>query len=229
MEKRHISPQQAPRVRLRLLEEHDLPRTLAWRNQDHVRRWFFFSERLTPEQHAAWFARYRQSDDDFVFIIEEQSSRHTPCAIGPAAPTAGSCQASGALGGPHASLASGPAVPGVILRQDPGACGGRRTPAACDGRPIGQAAIYNVDWLKGTAEFGRLMIGEADAAGRGLAQEATEALLALAFELGLQEVHLEVLAGNERAIKLYEACGFQVASRTEKTLRMSKRAVLKSV
>ena len=75
MQKRHIPPLQAGRVRLRLLEEQDLPRTLAWRNQDHIRRWFFSSERLTPEQHAAWFARYRQRDDDFVFIIEEAQAR----------------------------------------------------------------------------------------------------------------------------------------------------------
>ena len=72
MGKRHLPPLQAGRVRLRLLEEQDLPRTLAWRNQDHIRRWFFFSERLTLEQHAGWFARYQQRDDDFVFIIEEQ-------------------------------------------------------------------------------------------------------------------------------------------------------------
>ena len=151
-----------------MLEEQDLPRTLAWRNQDHIRRWFFFSERLTLEQHAGWFARYQQRDDDFVFIIEETDSEL---------------------------------------------------------RPIGQAAIYNVDWAGGTAEFGRLMIGEADAAGRGLAREATDAVVALAFEqLGLQEIHLEVIPGNVRAIKLYEACGFEVTGSTEKAVRMSRRA-----
>ena len=38
------------------------------------------------------------------------------------------------------------------------------------------------------------MIGEADAAGRGLAREATDAVVALAFDqLGLQEVYLEVI------------------------------------
>ncbi len=139
MHKRHIPPLQSGRVRLRLLEERDLPQTLAWRNQDHIRRWFFTSEQLTPEQHRGWFARYQQRDDDFVFIIEE-------------------------AGHPHA---------GDQLR------------------PIGQAAIYHVDWVGGTAEFGRLMIGAADAAGRGLAREATDALVALALEqLGLQEVYL---------------------------------------
>ena len=168
MGKRYLPPLQAGRIRLRLLEEEDLPWTLAWRNQDRVRRWFFCNERLTPEQHAGWFARYQQRDDDFVFIIEEAS-------------------------------------------------GGWQ--------PIGQVAIYNVDWLAGRGEFGRLMIGEADAAGRGLAREATTAAVALAFEqLGLREIYLEVLSSNLRAIKVYEACGFEVTGSTEKAVRMSKRA-----
>ena len=146
-EKRRIRPLQTPRGRLRLLEERDLPQTLAWRNQDHVRRWFFNSERLSPEQHAGWFARYRQRDDDFVFIIEEAGDQW---------------------------------------------------------RPVGQVAIYDVDWLSGTAEFGRLMIGEPDATGRGLAREATDAVVTMAFEqLGLREVHLEVMPGNVRAVKVY--------------------------
>ncbi len=165
MGKRHIAPLESGRVRLRLLAEQDLPLTLAWRNQDAIRRWFFYSQRLTLEQHAAWFARYQQRDDDFVFIIEERNTR-----------------------------------------------------------PIGQAALYNIDWHGGTAEFGRLMIGAADAAGRGLAREATAAIVALAFEqLGLQEVHLEVLPGNVRAIKVYESCGFEAADSTEKAFKMSKR------
>jgi len=167
MGKRHLPPLQAGRVRLRLLEEQDLPRTLAWRNQDHIRRWFFFSERLTLQQHTGWFARYQQRDDDFVFIIEE---------------------AGGGL------------------------------------RPIGQVAIYNIDWDNGRAEFGRLMLGEPGAAGRGLAREATNAAVAVALErLGLQEIHLEVVPSNVRAIKVYEACGFEVTGSTEKAIRMSKR------
>ncbi len=169
MEKRSIRPLQAGRVRLRLIEEQDLPRTLVWRNQDHIRRWFFSSELLTLEQHIAWFARYQKRDDDFIFIIEE------------ADPQAGA-------------------------------------------RPIGQVALYNIDWVRGTAEFGRLMIGEADAAGRGLAREATAAVVALALDqLGLQEVHLEVIPDNVRAIKIYEACGFQVTGSTEKAVIMSRR------
>ena len=95
-------------------------------------------------------------------------------------------------------------------------------------RPIGQAALYHIDWFAGKAEFGRLMIGEADAAGRGLAREATQTLVAMAFEeLGLREVYLEVLPDNERAINVYRACGFEVAGRTERAVRMCKRAAIK--
>ena len=168
MSKRSLPPQETGRLRLRLLEERDLPRTLAWRNQSHIRRWFFSSERLTLRQHTDWFARYQDRDDDFVFIIEEAASRE---------------------------------------------------------RPIGQVALYNIDWSHGKAEFGRLMIGEADAAGSGLAREATEAVLDLAFrQLGLREVYLEVMSSNVRAIKVYEACGFEVTGSTEKTVSMNKRA-----
>jgi RimJ/RimL family protein N-acetyltransferase len=168
MAKRQIMPLETGRIRLRLLEERDLARTLAWRNQDHIRRWFFYSEPLTPEQHAGWFQRYRNRDDDFVFIIEEAGE----------AP-----------------------------------------------RPIGQVAIYNVDWSGGSAEFGRLMIGEADAGGRGLAREATGAAVTLAFEqLGLRELYLQVIPSNLPAIKVYEACGFEAAGETEDALRMTRRA-----
>jgi RimJ/RimL family protein N-acetyltransferase len=71
MTKRHIDPIAGRRVRLRLLAEADLPMTLAWRNRDHIRRWFINSDRLTAEQHHAWFEQYAGRDDDFVFIVEE--------------------------------------------------------------------------------------------------------------------------------------------------------------
>jgi hypothetical protein len=80
--------------------------TLAWRNQDHIRTWFFHSDVITPEQHRRWFDAYRGRDDDFVFVIEETEE----------------------------------------LR-----------------RPVGQVALYYIDWEPGTAEYGRLMIGDTDA------------------------------------------------------------------
>jgi len=162
--KRAIPPLVGHRVRLRLLEEPDLPHTLAWRNRDHIRRWFVYSKVIEPEQHRQWFEAYRDRDDDFAFIIEETQD----------------------------------------LR-----------------KPIGQVSLYRIDWDQRRAEYGRLMIGEADAAGRGLAYEATEILLRFATTtLGLREIELEVFADNAAAIRIYTACGFRVRERSGALLHM---------
>jgi RimJ/RimL family protein N-acetyltransferase len=165
--KRVIGPLVGSRVRLRLLHEEDLPRTLTWRNQDHIRRWFVHSEVIAPEQHRRWFEGYRERDDDFVFIIEE---------------------------------------------------------TAAGDRPVGQVSLYRIDWARGRAEYGRLMIGESDAAGRGLAREATEVLLRHASEiLQLREIVLEVFADNAAAIAIYAACGFEREERRDSLLVMVRR------
>lgn len=69
-----IAPIEGERVTLRPLTESDLPLTLTWRNQDHIRRWFFFSDIIQPEQRRAWFDKYSQKDDDFVFVIVERET-----------------------------------------------------------------------------------------------------------------------------------------------------------
>src|SRR5262245_27558728 len=76
--KRSIAPLVNGRVRLRLLEEEDLPLTLVWRNQDENRQWFFSSDIIAPEQHRRWFDQYRDRDDDFVFVIEEIDTLKRP-------------------------------------------------------------------------------------------------------------------------------------------------------
>lgn len=126
--------------------------TLAWRNQDHVRKWFFHSDLITADQHRRWFEQYRNRDDDFVFVVEEAET----------------------------------------LR-----------------RAIGQASIYNIDWAARRGEFGRLLIGDPQAVGLGLARMATELLVDEAMSsLGLRDVHLEVRSDNLPAIAVYRACGF---------------------
>lgn len=166
MSKRAFPPLQSDRVRLRLLEPADLPLTLAWRNRDEIRRWFFTSDVLTPEGHRAWFDGYVARDDDFVFVIEERAEVN---------------------------------------------------------RPVGQVALYHVDWQTGRAEFGRLMIGEPDAAHRGLAREATTLLVNHALtDLGLREVYLMLRADNASALAVYRACGFETTSQDGDTLTMTK-------
>jgi len=166
--KRPIPPLVGDRVRVRLLEEADLPSTLAWRNQDHIRRWFVHSDTITPEQHHQWFAAYRERDDDFVFVIE--------------------------------------AMPNPP-------------------RPVGQVSLYRIDWARHRAEYGRLMIGEADAAGRGLAHEATNVLIKYATAtLGIREIELEVFAHNAAAVAIYSACGFRLQERRGPLLHMVRMA-----
>jgi diamine N-acetyltransferase len=74
--------------------------------------------------------------------------------------------------------------------------------------PVGALALYDIDNRR--AEFGRLMIGEDAARGRGLAKQATTAALTIAFDhLDLDEVYLKVYPDNEPAIAVYRACGFK--------------------
>lgn len=167
MAKRHIAPLVSGRVRLRLLDEADLPMTLAWRNQDHIRRWFLSSDVITPDQHRRWYEQYRDRDDDFVFLIEETQTL---------------------------------------------------------GRPIGQAALYRVDWEQGCAEYGRLMIGDAAASGLGLATLATARLLTLALmEWGLREVRLEVRSSNAAARAVYHSCAFEKSAEHDGVITMVRR------
>ncbi len=166
MPKRHIAPLVSGRVRLRLLEEADLPMTLAWRNQDHIRKWFLHAEQVSAAQHRAWFSRYLASDDDLVFIIED------------------------------------------IQRDD------------C---PVGQVAIYHIDLATKSAEFGRLMIGDQAAGGRGLAGSATRLLVETAMtEWGLETVTLDVKTDNAAALAIYRACGFRPESQDGSVVRMTR-------
>lgn len=168
MTKRLISPLAGERVQLRLLDEADLPRTLAWRNQDQIRRWFVHSDVITPEQHHRWFEAYQERDDDFVFLIEETRDLQ---------------------------------------------------------RPVGQVSLYRIDWARRQAEYGRLMIGEAEASGRGLAREATAVLIRFATTtLGIREIELEVFADNAAAIAIYSACGFRLQDHRGTLLHMVRTA-----
>jgi RimJ/RimL family protein N-acetyltransferase len=75
-------------------------------------------------------------------------------------------------------------------------------------QPVGAAALYNMN--ESSIEFGRLMIGESSALGKGIGAEASQLLVRFAInELRLQKVYLYVFANNVRAKSIYEACGFK--------------------
>lgn len=89
-------------------------------------------------------------------------------------------------------------------------------------KPVGQLALYNIDWEKRVAEFGRLMIGELSEQGKGLAYAATNLALKIAFEqLDLSEIYLEVFSDNRRALSLYQKIGFKIQSSHDSIVKMS--------
>ncbi|MEX2269867.1 MAG: GNAT family N-acetyltransferase [Vicinamibacterales bacterium] len=73
-----VAPLARGELRLRLLEESDLPLTREWRNREDVRHWFFSSDIVTEQQHRAWYERYRDKASDLVFIVEETRRLRRP-------------------------------------------------------------------------------------------------------------------------------------------------------
>lgn len=84
-----------------------------------------------------------------------------------------------------------------------------------EGVPVGQSSVYNFSSDGRRAEVGRFL-SDPDLRGRGFFREALLLTLDAAFgPLALDEVFLEVLADNARAIRLYESVGFESTHRTE--------------
>lgn len=72
---------------------------------------------------------------------------------------------------------------------------------------LGTISLKNVDLTSKNAEFAISLRKKAQ--GKGIGTKAIHKILNLAFHnFGLQRVYLNVLSENERAIRLYEKCGF---------------------
>ncbi len=88
-------------------------------------------------------------------------------------------------------------------------------------RPVGQIALYNLDLVRGEAEYGRLMVGDPEARRKGLAKRATFVLVSWAFtSLGLKRIYLNVLKTNTAAINLYRQSGFTICGEHEELITM---------
>jgi len=75
--------------------------------------------------------------------------------------------------------------------------------------PIGTIGLTNIDYKNQRAELA-IMIGEKDHWGRGLGEEALNLLVKFAFnEMNLRKIKALVFSDNDKAIKLYEECGFK--------------------
>lgn len=91
--------------------------------------------------------------------------------------------------------------------------------------PVGQISLYNVNNENKTAEFGRLMIGEKTARGRGFAAEASTLIIEDAFlNKSLSEIYLDVFTENQSAVHTYSKLGFKVAFQNNNMLHMILKA-----
>lgn len=78
-----------------------------------------------------------------------------------------------------------------------------------NGFKIGTIGLSSIDYKNQKAEFG-ILIGERQERGKGLAYEASNAVLNYAIsELNLHKIKLEVFSDNILAIKLYTKLGFK--------------------
>jgi RimJ/RimL family protein N-acetyltransferase len=86
--------------------------------------------------------------------------------------------------------------------------------------PVGTVGLYDVDWRANRAEFGRLLVGEQKARGRGLAREACRMVLTAASRAGLQTIYLDVKASNTTAHSIYQRAGFANVASSDGLIRM---------
>jgi RimJ/RimL family protein N-acetyltransferase len=71
--------------------------------------------------------------------------------------------------------------------------------------------LVHIDYRSRKAEWGRFLIGDPSARGKGLAVEALYLSLRYAFfHLNLRRIYLEAYAWNEAARSLYDKFGFKV-------------------
>jgi RimJ/RimL family protein N-acetyltransferase len=77
-----------------------------------------------------------------------------------------------------------------------------------DGRLVGLARLYDIEWTHRSAILG-LSVPSCPDQGRGFGREGLGLVLRYGFrELGLHRVWLDVLEYNERALRLYRRAGF---------------------
>ena len=77
--------------------------------------------------------------------------------------------------------------------------------------PIGASALYCINDVECSAEFGRLMLGDVSRRGLGLGKRITRLTTRMGFEfLGLQRIYLEVFEENTHAFKIYEELGYRL-------------------
>lgn len=89
-----------------------------------------------------------------------------------------------------------------------------------NGKLVGQASVYGIDWVSGHAEIGRFLVAPESSGNGYIGQACQELLRFCSQELDLRYVFLEVLEKNERAISVYERNKFVEEQRYNGLIRM---------
>ncbi|WP_315323209.1 GNAT family N-acetyltransferase [Fusobacterium pseudoperiodonticum] len=78
-----------------------------------------------------------------------------------------------------------------------------------DKRPIGYAALYDINDAKKTCEFGRIIVDKTKVLEKGMGFQITKCCCDIGFEkLGMNMIYLEVFSDNIPALKTYLKVGF---------------------
>jgi RimJ/RimL family protein N-acetyltransferase len=78
------------------------------------------------------------------------------------------------------------------------------------GEAIGTIGLDRIDFANQCGELGNVLIGEADARGKGLAGEAIDLLVEYCFQrLNLHRLTVFLYKDNEQAMSLYRSRGFE--------------------
>jgi RimJ/RimL family protein N-acetyltransferase len=89
-------------------------------------------------------------------------------------------------------------------------------------RPVGQVAVYRINWVDGIAEVGRFLVAPEAMGLRYIGLACAELLHFCSATLNLKSVFLEVKENNERAIRIYARNGFREEARADGIIRMSR-------
>jgi RimJ/RimL family protein N-acetyltransferase len=88
-------------------------------------------------------------------------------------------------------------------------------------RPIGTTDLFDIEYRYRACEFG-ILIGEADARGKGYGAEATRLMLDYAFTaLGMHNVMLRVAEYNPAGVRAYQKAGFREFGRRRQSDRVN--------
>ena len=81
---------------------------------------------------------------------------------------------------------------------------------------IGTVGLHNIDYINRTATLG-IFIGNKNYWSKGYGTEAIKLILDFGFNyLNLNNIHLDLMEFNQRALKCYEKCGFKEIGRRRK-------------